>query len=85
MGSAKEQMIHLIQELPDDSSFDEILRELAFSRMVERGLIDSENGRTISNDEMGRRMDVLRRLEKLTVEGMTDEEAAALIQEWRKK
>jgi predicted transcriptional regulator len=52
----KELMIQTIQELPDDSSYDEILRELAFARMVERGLADSEAGRTISHAEMGRRI-----------------------------
>ena len=56
MASIKEQMIKIIQEQPEDSSFDEILRELAFARMVERGLADSEKGRTISNEEMKRRI-----------------------------
>lgn len=58
MGSAtaKEKMIEAIQELPDDSSYEEILRELAFARMVDRGLADSRAGRTISHEEMGRRI-----------------------------
>jgi len=49
-------MIAIIQGQPDDSSYDELLRELAFARMVERGLADAEAGRTISNDEMDRRI-----------------------------
>lgn len=56
MASIKEQMIRIIQEQPEDSSFDEILRELAFAQMVERGLADSDEGRTISNEEMKRRI-----------------------------
>jgi predicted transcriptional regulator len=52
----KDVMIRAIRELPDDSSYEEILRELAFARMVERGLADSEAGRTISHEEMGRRI-----------------------------
>ena len=52
MSSTKHQMIGIIQEQPDDSSYDEILRELAFARMVERGLADSDAQRTISNEEM---------------------------------
>lgn len=56
MPSIKEQMIKLIQEQPEDSSYDEILRELAFSRMIERGLADSDSGRIISNEEMKRRI-----------------------------
>jgi predicted transcriptional regulator len=56
MANAKEKMTEIIQQLPDDSSYDEILRELAFARMVERGLQDLRNGRTISNEEMNRRI-----------------------------
>jgi predicted transcriptional regulator len=56
MATAKEKMTAIIQNQPDDSSYDEILKELAFARMVERGLEDSRAGRTISNEEMGRRI-----------------------------
>ena len=56
MSSVKEEMTRIIQEQPDDSSFDEILRELALARMIDRGLKDSEAGRTISDDEMKRQM-----------------------------
>ncbi|MFQ5528641.1 MAG: hypothetical protein ACE5GX_20600 [Thermoanaerobaculia bacterium] len=55
--NAKEQIRKLLEEQPDDSSYDEILRELAFHRMVERGLADADAGRTISHEEMGRRID----------------------------
>lgn len=56
MPSAKDQMVKIIQEQPDDSSYDDLLRELAFARMVEHGLADSDARRTISNEEMGRRI-----------------------------
>lgn len=60
MGSSsatvKKQMMKIIEEQPDDSSYDEILRELAFARMVKHGLADSDNGRTITNEEMQRRI-----------------------------
>jgi predicted transcriptional regulator len=52
----KERMLQTIQDLPEDSSYDEILREIALTRMVERGLADSDAGRTISHEEMGRRI-----------------------------
>ncbi|ODS31322.1 MAG: DNA-directed RNA polymerase beta' subunit [Candidatus Scalindua rubra] len=52
----KEQMTRIIQEQPDNSSYDEILRELAFARKIERGLEDSQANRTISNDEMKHRI-----------------------------
>lgn len=56
MVSAKDQIVKIIEEQPDDSSYDEILRELAFSRMVELGLEDSRTGRKISNQEMAHRV-----------------------------
>ena len=56
MVTAKEQIVELISRQPDDSSYDEIIRELAFELMVQRGLKDSEEGRTISNEEMHRRI-----------------------------
>jgi hypothetical protein len=49
---AKKTAEKIIQSLPDDSSYDEILKELAFARMIEKGLDDSKNNRTISNEEM---------------------------------
>jgi hypothetical protein len=61
MSSVKEEMTRIIQEQPDDSSFDEILRELALARMIERGLKDSEADRTISDDEMKRQMNQWRK------------------------
>ncbi len=56
MENTKEKMVKLIEDQPEDSSYDEILRELAFNNMVERGLRDSDNNRIISNKEMGRRI-----------------------------
>jgi predicted transcriptional regulator len=54
MSAVKERMLKIIQEQPDDSSFEEILRELAFAQMVDRGLADAEAGRTHSHEEMKR-------------------------------
>ena len=56
MADAKEKMTEIIQQQPDDSSYEEIFRELALARMVDRGLQDSRNGRTISDGEMNRRI-----------------------------
>jgi predicted transcriptional regulator len=52
MASAKEQMLEVLRNQPDDSSYDELLRELAFVHMVEEGLADSDAGRTISHEDM---------------------------------
>ena len=56
MSTAKEQISEIIKRQPDDSSYDEIIRELAFDLMVQRGLKDSDEGRIISNEEMQRRI-----------------------------
>jgi len=56
MSRAKQELTKLIEKQPDDSSSEEIVRELAFHLMVERGLVDSDAKRVISNDEMARRI-----------------------------
>jgi predicted transcriptional regulator len=56
MSKAKEELRKLIEDQPEDSSREEIVRELAFHIMVERGLADADAGRVISNDEMARRI-----------------------------
>ena len=54
MSTVKEELTQLIQGQPDDSSREEIVRELAFHVMVERGLADSDAKRAISNQEISR-------------------------------
>jgi hypothetical protein len=56
MATPKEELTSRIQGQPEDSSREEIVRELAFHVMVERGLADSDAKRAISNEEMGRRI-----------------------------
>jgi len=45
-------MTEIILSQPDDSTYDEIMKELAFHRMVEQGLKDSRDNKTLSNEEM---------------------------------
>ena len=52
MDTAKKHITEIIKRQPDDSSYDDIVRELAFDLMVQRGLKDSDERRTISNEEM---------------------------------
>ena len=56
MSTVKEELTRLIQGQPEDSTREEIVRELAFHVMVERGLADSDAKCTISNEEMERRI-----------------------------
>ncbi|MEZ6138135.1 MAG: hypothetical protein R3C53_24895 [Pirellulaceae bacterium] len=39
-------MVDIIARQPDDSTYEELLRQLAYDRMVQRGLEDSKAGRT---------------------------------------
>lgn len=55
--SVKDQMVQIIESQPEDSSFDEILRELAFARMIDRGLADVDAGRTVSHEEVRREVE----------------------------
>ncbi len=54
--TAKERIKALLDTQPDDASYEEILRELSFERMIDRGLADVRNGRMISNEDMGKRI-----------------------------
>ena len=49
-------MAEVIQSQPEDASYEEIMRELAFERMIQRGLDDSRKGRVITNEDMGHRI-----------------------------
>ena len=54
--TVKEKIKALIDSQPDDATYEEIIRELAFQLMIERGLKDALEGRLISNEEMGQRI-----------------------------
>lgn len=54
--SAKSVLLEVIEAQPEDASYEEILRELAFERMVARGLADARAGRTVSHEEALRRI-----------------------------
>ena len=56
MAIVKEKMKEVIESQPEDASYEEILRELAFDRLVERGLADSRQGDVISDEQMTRRI-----------------------------
>jgi len=49
MPSVKDELMKLIQEQPDDSTNDEIVRELIFNVMLKKGLKGPDAGLTISN------------------------------------
>ena len=52
MTAPKEEAKKIINSLPEDTTYDEILRELAFDKMIQRGLDDVDNNKIIANEEM---------------------------------
>lgn len=58
MATAKEELEQFLASQPTDTSKEELIRELAFELMVQRGIDDSDDGNTISNDEMQHRIDL---------------------------
>ena len=56
MSTAKDELTALIKNQPADSSSEQIVRELAFHVMIQRGLADSDADRTVSHDEIERRI-----------------------------
>lgn len=49
---AKDKIGKIVEKQPDDSSYDEIMRELILNQMIERGLDDSQNGKLTSHEDM---------------------------------
>lgn len=56
MSIAKDKMKQVIDSFPEDATYEEILRELIFEQMVERGLEDVRQDQIISNEEMKHRI-----------------------------
>lgn len=56
MSTAKDELRALLESQPEDSSTEELVRELAFHVMVQKGLADSDARRVITNKEMERRI-----------------------------
>ena len=55
MSIAKEEAIRVIQSLPEDCTFDDILYELYIKKKVAEGLDAVENGDFITHEEVKKR------------------------------
>ena len=51
MATPKEQLRRIVDQQPDDSSYEEIVREVAFAAIVERGLADAREGRVSTHED----------------------------------
>jgi hypothetical protein len=56
MGTAKKQALELIQQLPEESSLEDIQYHLYVREKVERGLRDLKAKKVLSQKEVERRM-----------------------------
>ena len=50
--SAKAEARRLVDALPDDATWDDVMYRLYVRQSIERGLEDSDAGRTVSHDEV---------------------------------
>ncbi|HEB66389.1 MAG TPA: hypothetical protein ENI93_00430 [Gammaproteobacteria bacterium] len=56
MATAKQTIRAILDSLPEDATYEELLRELAFEAMIERGLDDVRHNRTITDSELKERL-----------------------------
>ena len=53
----KELLHKVVDELPDEPDWDEVIDRILYIQGIERGLEDVEAGRTISHEEMLKRIE----------------------------
>jgi predicted transcriptional regulator len=56
MSTAKQEVRLLLDQIPDDATFEDIQYHIYVREKIERGLKDVEEGRVVSEEEMERRM-----------------------------
>ncbi|MGC9328539.1 MAG: hypothetical protein ACP5I1_12960 [Candidatus Hinthialibacter sp.] len=56
MTTKKQEIIDLIQTLPDTADYDEIMEKIYFKQSVENSLKQIDQGKTISHDEAKERL-----------------------------
>lgn len=52
----KEEVIQLVERMPDNCTLDDILYEMYFKQKVDKGLRDIEEGRVVSHEEVTQRV-----------------------------
>jgi len=53
----KPQIVKAVEDLPDDATIEDALERLHFLRKVQKGLVESESGRTLSLDDLERHLE----------------------------
>ena len=52
----KQKLLALVQQLPDDVSFDDVIEQLEVLRRIEHGLAQAERGEGIEHNEFMRQL-----------------------------
>jgi len=50
--TVKDEARRLVEALPDDATWDDVMYRLYVRQSIERGLADSDAGRTVSQDDV---------------------------------
>ncbi len=54
--TVKEHLKHMIDYIPDQASFDDVMYELCVIQKIEKGLQAADEGRTLSHEEAKKRL-----------------------------
>jgi predicted transcriptional regulator len=57
MSAAKEEVMRILERLPEDASLEDIQYHIYVRQKIDHGLADIEAGRTITEEEFDRRME----------------------------
>lgn len=55
MGNVKEEAMKLIDGLPEEISWDDIIYQMYVKKKIERGIKAAEEGRMVAHDEVKKR------------------------------
>ena len=56
MSSTKDDVRHLLDELPDDATYEEIQYRIYVRQKIEKALAEVEQGRVVSHEEAKQRL-----------------------------
>jgi len=56
MSTAKEEVRKMLEQLPDDASFEDIQYHIYVREKIEQGLKDIQEGRVLSQEDVEKRM-----------------------------
>jgi len=53
----KESVMNLLDKLPDDTNYEDIIAEIYFKKQVEEGIEQLDKGQSLSNEDVKKRME----------------------------